>query len=78
MIHSTSNPATEPRDDGQLLPDEPPPAEGGSAGGDIRDIGKRDEERRAIAGAAGVTRTEKQDKLQPDPSTLADNKGAAR
>lgn len=66
-----------PRDDGDLLPDHPTPAQGGASGGDIaRDVGKRDEEKRATGAASGITRAKKSDEAQPQPATRSDRRGS--
>ncbi|MEV5032637.1 hypothetical protein MRBLMC3_001840 [Sphingobium sp. LMC3-1-1.1] len=54
-----------------------PEADSGSGGGNLaRDIGSRDEERTATGGDPEPTRVTKQDKVQPDTGTQADNEGA--
>ena len=67
------------RDDGDLLPDYPKPAQAGSSGGNLaRTVGKRDEERRADGGDPEPTGVDKKDKIQPVTRTRADHKGASR
>lgn len=67
--------ANQPKTD--ILPDEPTPTQGGASGGDLaRDVGKRDEEKRATGTGSGVTRATKSDEVQPQPATRSDRRGS--
>ncbi|WP_168707760.1 hypothetical protein [Sphingopyxis sp. PAMC25046] len=65
------------REEGDILPDEPTPTQGGASGGELaRDVGKRDEQKRATGSRSGVTRATKSDEVQPQPATRSDRRGS--
>ena len=65
------------QEEADILPDEPTPTQGGASGGELaRDVGKRDEQKRATASRSGVTRATKSDAVQPQPATRSDRRGS--
>lgn len=67
-------------DDRDLIENaEDAPSGAGTAGGRIaRDVGSRDEEKRATDPEGGVTDVQKSDKVQPFIPTRSDHEGAQR
>lgn len=67
------------RDDSDLQDIEPTPSQSGSSGGTTaREVGARDEEKRAIGGDPDPTRVTKGDKVQPATNTRLDHEGAGK
>ena len=66
------------RDDADLRDEPEAPTQSGSGGGNVAtEVGSRDDEKSALGNDSEPTRVTKQDKVQPQMTTRADNEGAA-